>query len=121
MKIKDVAEGLTALVRQGKFMEAINTYYSEDIVSIEPYGEPEKAEGIEAIRGKAKWFNDKHELHAINVSAPIISVHHFALRYTMDVTPEETGERTTMDEIAVYEVEDGKIVREEFFYRPQET
>ena len=120
MKIKDVAEGLTALVREGKFMEAVNKYYSDEIISIEPYGEPKKAEGIKAVRGKVNWFNENHEVHAINVSAPIISIHHFALRYTMIVTPKENGERTTMDEIAVYEVNDGKIVREQFFYRPEE-
>ena len=121
MNIKETAEGLTALVREGRFKEAVNKYYDKDVVSIEPYGEPKKAEGIEAIRGKADWFEENHEVHAINVSAPIISIHHFALRYTLDVTPKETGERTTMDEIAVYEVKDGKIIREQFFYRSPEA
>ena len=34
----------------------------------------------------------------------------------MDVTPKMTGQRVSMVEVGVYTVEDGKIVREEFYY-----
>ena len=32
------------------------------------------------------------------------------------VTAKSSGNRMAMDELAVYQVKDGKIVREEFFY-----
>ena len=37
---------------------------------------------------------------------------------TLDVTPKATGQRTAMSEIAVYTVENDKIVHEVFFYGP---
>ena len=41
----------------------------------------------------------------------------FAVRFVMDITSKAMGDqRGTMDEIAVYTVADGKIVREEFYY-----
>jgi ketosteroid isomerase-like protein len=40
----------------------------------------------------------------------------FVVRFTMDVTPKETGKRVKMDEIGVYTVLNGKIVAERFYY-----
>jgi len=34
----------------------------------------------------------------------------------MDTTHKPSGQRSQMSEIAVYQVEDGKIVKEQFFY-----
>ncbi len=34
----------------------------------------------------------------------------------MDVTPKESGQRMTMDEMAVYTIKNGKIAEERFFY-----
>jgi hypothetical protein len=40
---------------------------------------------------------------------------HFAVAMGMDVTMKGAG-RLNMDEIAVYEVKNGKIVKEQFFF-----
>jgi ketosteroid isomerase-like protein len=40
----------------------------------------------------------------------------FAVRFRVKAKSKETGEVSEMDEIAVYHVADGRIVREEFFY-----
>ena len=40
----------------------------------------------------------------------------FAVQYTFDVTAKPTGERIQGTEMALYQVKDGKIVREQFFY-----
>ena len=41
----------------------------------------------------------------------------FAVIFGFDVSNRQSGERTQMQEVAVYTVNDnGKIVREEFFY-----
>jgi ketosteroid isomerase-like protein len=34
----------------------------------------------------------------------------------MDMTPKATGQRMTMDEMAVYTLKNGKIAEERFFY-----
>jgi ketosteroid isomerase-like protein len=40
----------------------------------------------------------------------------FTVRFKMDVTVKETGQRNQMDEIALYTIKDGKIAEERFFY-----
>ena len=40
----------------------------------------------------------------------------FAVRFAYDVTNKPSGRRMQMDEIGLFTVENGKIVREEFFY-----
>jgi len=37
----------------------------------------------------------------------------------MEVTPKQTGKRMTVEEVGLYSVENGKIVKEEFFYKPE--
>ena len=55
------------------------------------------------------------EFHGAAIGDPIVSGNHFSCSMMMDATFKETG-RERMDEICVYEVKDGKIVKEQFFY-----
>ena len=41
----------------------------------------------------------------------------FAVFFSYDVTQKQSGKRITMDEVSVYYVHNGKIVREEFMYK----
>jgi ketosteroid isomerase-like protein len=41
----------------------------------------------------------------------------FAVRFVYDITQKPTGRRVMMDEVAVFTVANGKIVREEFYYK----
>lgn len=115
MSTQEVAEGLVALCKQGKFDDASETYYSPNIVSIEPNGEPREVQGMDAVRGKMEWWNQNMEVHSVVVEGPWINEPQFAVRYEIDVTNKLTGDRETMREIAVYTVENGKIVNERFF------
>lgn len=40
----------------------------------------------------------------------------FVVHFVMDVTPKAAGERTQLNEVALYTVANGKIVQEEFLY-----
>ena len=100
-------------------MEAIAKYYSDAIVSVESMSSPEmpaEMKGIEAIKGKNKWFFDNNELHSEEVNGPFIGEKQFAVEYKMDVTQKASGKRMKMEEMGLYTVEGGKIVREHFFY-----
>jgi ketosteroid isomerase-like protein len=55
------------------------------------------------------------QVHGGYSSAPVVGGNHFSVAMGMDVTMKGAG-RVKMDEIAVYEVKDGKIVKEQFFY-----
>jgi SnoaL-like protein len=115
-----VAEELVAFCRTGRNMDAINTLYSPDIVSIESMGNeqmPREMKGIDAIRQKNKWWGENNEVHSSVVDGPFIGEDKFAVYYNYDVTFKPTGQRTPMEEMALYTVKDGKVVREQFFYR----
>jgi ketosteroid isomerase-like protein len=117
MKTQEVAEKLVQLCREGKNIDAINELYADDIVSLEAQGSPmERTEGKEAVLGKNQyWYSTVEEIHSGEVSEPIISGDFFTVSMYMDVTYKEGG-RMPMNEIAVYEVKDGKVIAEQFFY-----
>ena len=120
MSINEIANGLVDLCRQRKNMEAIDKYYSDAIVSIESMsapGMPAEMKGIEAIRGKNKWFFDNNEINGEEVNGPFVGENQFAVEYKMDVTQKASGKKVRMEEMALYTVENGKIVREHFYYK----
>jgi ketosteroid isomerase-like protein len=118
-----IAEELVSLCRAGRNMDAINSLYSPDIVSIESMGNetmPRESKGIDAIRAKNQWWNENNEVHAATVDGPFVGENKFAVYYNFDATFKPTGKRNSMEEMALYTVKDGKIVREQFFYRTTE-
>jgi hypothetical protein len=114
-----VAQELVTLCRAGRNLEAISKLYSPKIVSIEPVGDermPAEMTGIDAIRGKNEWWFTDHEVHSSEVIGPLVGEGQFAVKYIWDATSKPTGQRIRMEEMALYTVKDGKIVREQFFY-----
>jgi hypothetical protein len=121
MTTKEVAEKLITYCRQGKFEEATKELYGNDIVSIEPEGAPDReVRGLEAVIAKGDKFNEMvEEYHGIEMSDPIVADKFFSCSMKMEATF-KGGFRNTLNEICLYTVEDGKIVREEFFYTPMQ-
>lgn len=119
MSITEIAKGLVDLCQQGKYMEAVNKYYSDKIVSVESAsspGMPAEMKGIEAIRGKTKHFTETTEVHSQEVNGPYVGESQFAVEFKIDMTQKPSGKRMKMDEMALYTVEGGKIIHEHFFY-----
>ena len=118
----DVGKKLVDLCRKGKFKEAMESLYDPKIVSIEaqsPPGKPARMDGIDAVRGKAEWWEKNHEVHKCDVEGPWPHGDRFIARFKLDVTPKTgpmSGKRFTMDETALYTVKGDKVVQEEFFY-----
>ena len=115
---QEVADRLSELFQEYKWIEAQQELFSDDAESIEP----PHAQGLQSVRGKdqlakkAEQFNEMvEEMHGGYVGKPIVAGNHIAVAMGMDVTFKGMG-RKKMDEIAVYEVKDGKIVKEQFFY-----
>ena len=115
----EVGQKLVALCKQGKQDEVIATLYSADIVSIEAAaapGMPAEMRGLDAIKAKGKWWYENHEIHGAKAEGPFPNGDRFIVKFWFDVTQKESGKRITMDEMALYTVVNGKIIREEFFY-----
>jgi len=118
MTTKEVASRLSELFKENKWAEAQDELFSPDAKSIEPAhskGLP-TVEGLDNIRKKGEMFNSMvEEMHGGWIGEPIVAGNFIAIAMGMDVTFKGMG-RMNMDEIGVYEVKDGKIIKEEFFY-----
>ena len=118
MDTQQVAQRLVELCREGKYDQAQEELYASDAVSIEGDGQKTDAvtRGFDAIRIKSKqWADNLVEVHGGSVSEPVIADGWFSVAMGLDATYKDMG-RVAMKEIAVYQVRDGKITHEQFFY-----
>lgn len=119
MTIKEIANKYVSLCKEGRNEECLNTLFAKDAVSVEAGGPPGMdpvTKGIEAIAAKSKWWRENHEIHKADLTGPYPNGNRFAVHFTYDITNKPSGRRMTMDEIALFTVENDKIMREEFFY-----
>ncbi|MEO1010632.1 MAG: nuclear transport factor 2 family protein [Bacteroidota bacterium] len=119
MTTQEVADKLVGYCRKGQFEEATKALYHNDIVSLEPQGSPAvETRGLKAVLQKAEQFNNMvEEMHGMEISDPLVADNFFSCTMKMDVTF-KGAPRSTMEEVCVYQVNDGKIVKEEFFFTP---
>jgi hypothetical protein len=118
MTTKEVADRLSQLFKEYKWKEAQEELFSQDAVSVEPAHSQglQTAEGLDNIKKKGDQFNEMvEEMHGGWVGEPIVGGNYIAVAMGMDVTMKGAG-RMNMEEVCVYEVKDGKIVKEQFFY-----
>jgi hypothetical protein len=55
----------------------------------------------------------------VSISDPVVAENFFSINMLMHVDMKGVPHPIDMDEICVYQVKDGKIVLEQFFYTPQ--
>ncbi len=118
MTTTNVANRFNELAQSGQWDQIQDELFADNAVSIEPEHSPglKSVEGIEAIKQKGKEFGEMiEEMHGGYSNPPQVGGTHFAVAMGMDVTFKGQG-RMKLDEVAVYEVKDGKIVKEQFFY-----
>jgi ketosteroid isomerase-like protein len=119
MNTMEIANKLVALCREGKNAEALETLFSHDVVSVEAVAMPgahQEAKGLAAVKAKGQWWVDNHEVHSAQVTGPWPHGERFIVGFQYDVTNKSSGKRMKLDEVALYTISNGKIVREEFFY-----
>lgn len=115
----EVAKQYVQLCKEGKNEAILDELFTKDTVSVEagaPPGGERTAKGLDAIRAKSKWWTENHTVHKAEVFGPYPHDERFAVRFLYDITHKPSGARITMDEVALFTVSDGKIVKEEFFY-----
>lgn len=118
MTTQEVANRFNELAREGRFDLIQDELFSAGAVSIEPAGKGfTDAEGLAAIKKKGADFNAMiEEMHGGWCGEPVVGGDFFSVAMGMDCTMKGSPERMKMDEIAVYEVQNGKIVKEQFFF-----
>jgi len=114
-----VGEKLVEFCSRGENMKAIDSLYSEDIISIEATdmpGMPQELSGIDAIREKNKQWDAENEVSSCDVHGPFTNGDSFAVHFKMAGKNRKSGKSFSAEEVGLYTVRDGKIVKEEFFY-----
>ncbi len=117
MNTQQVADRLVALCRQGEIQKAMEELYADSIVSNEPASSLVKsASGKKAVGEKGAQFASMIEQrHGGSFSDPIVAGRYFSVVMVLDATIKGMG-RMTLEEICVYEVKEGRIVFEQFFF-----
>ena len=118
MSTEQVANRFYELAQQNQWEQIYDELFSANAKSIEPEtsnGLP-SVQGMDKIREKGKVWNSMiEEVHGGYCHAPQAVGNYFTCVMGLDATMKTQG-RIKMDEIALYEVNNGKIVREQFFY-----
>jgi ketosteroid isomerase-like protein len=119
MNTTEIGKKYVALCKEAKFDACLQELYSKDAVSVEawtPPGVDRTATGLPAIQAKGEAWARDHEIHRMELSDAFPLDNRFAVRFQFEVTNKPSGRRMSMEEIGLFTVENGKIVREEFFY-----
>ena len=114
----EVAARFNELAQQEKWFEIQEELFADNVKSIDPPDSPYfgYAEGKAEVQKKGKNFvAGMEELHRAYTTEPVIAGNHFAVGREIDITHKDHG-RIQMNEIMLYEVKDGKIISEQFFY-----
>jgi len=117
MTTKEVADKFIAMLKEGKYVEARAEFFTDETESIEPAGaDMQYVKGLAAIEEKGRMFQENvEEMHSGFVGEPIVAGKYFSVAMGMDVTMKQFG-RMNLEEICMYEVKEGKIIKEAFFF-----
>lgn len=123
MTLLDMAQDLQMKASGDTIFDALDTYYHDDVEIVE--GNGDTFHGKDTQRGRIQeWMQSVEDIHdggirslAANETSPGTGVV-FAETYT-DATFKGSG-RWTMEEVAVQQWKDGKVVHERFYYNVPE-
>ena len=121
MTTHEVANLYCQLMQNNKREHVIEELYSEDIVNKEPehaiaMGIPTITKGLDAVKAKDKARSEMiEEVHREFCSEPLVTGRFFSVILGRDITIKGRP-RMKLEEIAVFEVKEGKIISEQFFY-----
>ena len=96
MNTMQIARKLVELCRQGKNLEALETLFADDVVSVEAVAMPgaqQEAKGRAAVKAKGEWWLANHEVHSAEVTGPWPHGDRFVVGFQYDVTNKPSGKR----------------------------
>lgn len=122
METTTIAHRLVSLCKEGKYDQVYAELFDpEKVQSIEPSGgQFETVVGLDAIQQKGEEWNAMvEEVISSEISDPIVAENYFSLSMKVKVKLKGQSDVSQMDEICVYQVANGKIISEQFFYTPE--
>ena len=114
----EVAARFNKLAQQEKWFEIQDELFADAVRSIEPENSTyfKYEEGKIPVRKKGEdWVKRVEAVHRLHTTEPVVGGDHFAVGREVDITVKGFG-RIQINEVMLYEVRDGEIVSEQFFY-----
>src|SRR6478672_3149488 len=102
MSVETVGRKFVELCRAGKNFDVMRTMYAANIVSVEGDGKETAGQGP-VIKKSEDWVADK-TFNGETVAGPFFNganPDQFAVYFTLDITPKDTGDRIVLEEVAV--------------------
>ncbi len=114
----EVGAALVEMFNKGQINEVEQKFWSPAIVSCEGEGVAMEWVGRKSVARKNAEWHSQHRIHGASAEGPYVGATGFAVKFRLDIEMLADGKRLRMEEIGVYAVRNGKIVREEFMYGP---
>ncbi|HEV7298593.1 MAG TPA: nuclear transport factor 2 family protein [Tepidisphaeraceae bacterium] len=123
MSLQSLAQEFVDLCNQGKNFDVMRAMYADAIISVEASGH--ETVGKQPVIQKSEKWGAANQIHGEYVRGPYfngvadptaVTSGQFAVHFTFELTPNGTGQRVKLEEVAIYTVQDEQIVREVFFY-----
>jgi hypothetical protein len=111
---EEIGKSLVEMFNKGQFRQIEEKWWSPGVESVEGLGMAWK--GRAAVEGKNADWMSQNTIQGAAAEGPYVGATGFAVKFRMDVQDKATSNRTIMEEIGVYTVKNGKIIREEFMY-----
>lgn len=121
MNTQEIAQALCNHCKNHTEQQGLDELYADNAVSIEPMapeGMNPVSDGRDAISAKHDWWGANFEVHDFALEGPFVNGDKFSVIFEIDATDKSNGQRWKAKEVALYEVENGKIARESFFMAP---
>lgn len=118
MSTQEVAARFHELAQQEKWFEIQDEFFADNVRSVDPPNSPYfgYAEGKADVRKKGEDFVKRIEaVHSLYTSEPMVTGNHFVVVREKELTVQGHG-RIRINQLMMYEVKDGKIILEQFFY-----
>lgn len=118
MTVQEIGKKLVDYIQKGEDLSAYNELFSNNAIAVEPRLPGfERVEGLENIRNKYTALSSAiQELKYREISDVLLTAEkHIALNIKLEALLKD-GSTFKVDEICLYEIEDGKIISEQFFY-----
>ena len=121
MTTQEVANRYYELACQSKWVEILDELHDNSVICQEPEhvasrGVQVLTKGREAVKAKGAANREMIEtIHSQYCSEPTVAGNFFSVVLKRDITFKGRP-RMTLEEICVFQVTDGKIVSEQFFY-----
>lgn len=121
MTTQEIANRYHELANQGRWTEIQDEFHGENVICQEPEhvalrGVSVLTKGKEAVKAKSIANRNLIEtIHYQYCSAPLVGANFFSVALKREVTF-KNQQHLKLEEIGVFQVAEGKIVSEQFFY-----